>query len=60
MIREDVTRSPFAAGGSMAHRHFSHRLVLSLATGLILAGGIADPARAAPRTVLGELFSSAG
>ena len=44
----------------MAHRHLSHRLVLALATGLILAGGIADPARAVPRTVLGELFSSAG
>ena len=44
----------------MAHRHLSHRLVLALATGLMLVGGIADPARAVPRTVLGELFSSAG
>ena len=35
-------------------------LVLVLASGLILAGGLADAARAAPRTVLGELFSSAG
>ncbi len=44
----------------MKPRLRSHRLVLVLVSGLILAGGLADPARAVPRTVLGELFSSAG
>jgi hypothetical protein len=44
----------------MKFRHLTRTLVLALATGLILAGGLADAARAAPRTVLGELFSSAG
>ncbi len=44
----------------MKSRYPSRPLVLVLASGLILAGGLADAARAAPRTVLGELFSSAG
>jgi len=44
----------------MRSKRLSRSLVLVLASGLILAGGLADAARAAPRTVLGELFSSAG
>lgn len=44
----------------MKSRHSSRSLMIVLASGLMIAGGLADAARAAPRTVLGELFSSAG
>lgn len=44
----------------MQTRHASHGPKFALVAGLILVLGIAGPAPAAPRTVLGELFSSAG
>lgn len=44
----------------MQTRQAFHGPAIALVAGLILALGIAGPAAAAPRTVLGELFSSAG
>lgn len=44
----------------MQTRHAFHGPAMTLVTGLILVLGLAGTAPAAPRTVLGELFSSAG